>query len=711
MSKIVPADAMRLLRSRDVISRACDIRNPAFRRASATTRDAHGKRVVDYVASHTQRLAWPERIAQLVSLPVDEFAREMAVEPVRLSSIPKQNGGTREIVVPTFVRRCISCALSEVLTLTSDRMLPKSARAYRPHAENAVREAVLDVAEAVSDGELRYFAKLDFRSYFTEVRWDTIESALHAYGFTEEFVSYVMIAVRCKVVRRHRGRLVPVHTDKGTQMGVAESAVLANMVPHALDSALEARGRRLQYQRYSDDLLIGSVDRDEVVWAIRTIASWCRQHGLTLKGVDHNARLDRLVLDVKRNRIDFLGAEIDHLGYIHMPTAKLEAKLNDLDRMSARVSSGPVRGISKYGNGGGVDAFDDADLHRSCSAYLDYWRALDPRGTERARTIIKRRFPVTSSAMADERGSIWVAQLWGARMDCETGYGSRCPIYGSLPMSTHKSPPAKGATTTAVAKPEPGDQIPVGESEAEDDISPSGPLGWMNTEEQERERVQMDELPYSCPIDFDLHPGTDVDLDLDPNRHKSDFRLGSTSDDKLDSCMFAEDPIDLEQAYSVDLPVGAVGEPAGGASPPRPDFENAKFVHAVPVRVGLDTFVILGTCDLRQGSAFNPVVTVIRNCRPEVALVREITAIIRMRGDITVAMKSKWLAKQLLQPQRRLRAPLLFARVIEMHEAARGRDVNIVGGLPLPECLQERLARRCWELGAPVRLMSALRAS
>lgn len=330
MRKYTPVDAMSLLRARTTIDFACDVvRNRAFAKASATTRDAFGRRVLDHVGSPEARRTWPDQLAALFAMPAEDFKDRMDREPVRRSQVPKPNGGSREIGIPTFLRRCVSNALNEVLALTSDNLLPGSVRAYRRGRHNAVQEAILDVAEAVHDRRVRFFAKLDVQSYFTEMPWPAIEYALHQHGYEPEFVARVMAVVKCPVVRNIRGQHAAVPTSKGAQMGLAESSVLANIVLFELDRGLGAN-RRLVYIRYSDDLFVGAAEKHEVVAAVRKVASWCRAHEMQLKGVDRNARLANLVQDVKKRRIAFLGADIDHLGSVHLPASKLQAKLSEL---------------------------------------------------------------------------------------------------------------------------------------------------------------------------------------------------------------------------------------------------------------------------------------------------------------------------------------------------------------------------------------------
>ena len=717
MRRYTPAEAMQLLCSPKTIAFACDVvRNGAFAKASATTRDAFGLRVLDHVGSQEARRFWPAQLAALFALPIEQFKAAMNQEPVRRSQVPKPNGASREIGVPTFLRRCVSNALNDALTMTSGGELPGCARAYRRGKGDAVRESILDVAEAVYDGRLRFFAKLDIRSYFSEMPWPAIEQALSHYQYSEHFVALVMATVKCPVVRRERGRLVFEPTTKGAQMGLPESSVLANLVMYALDQELGVRNGRLVYLRYSDDLLVGAVERHEVVAAVRRIASWCREHAMQLKGVERNARLANLVYDVKKTKIPFLGAEVDHLGYIHMPERKLQQKLSELAYMEERVISDSVGGVSRFGNGGGVDAFDADDLRRSIDAFLNYWSALDPRCIPRVRMIMKRRFPSTSLPSDSEQGTVWIARLWGDQTDRVGGSGRTVQdpnvrSEGRPPRPTRMSPSATGGLAMAV-----GDECGTGvtpgcRTSSETCTSGPAPTSYVCEVAGEGGHASLTDQPLVSPACSGITEGSSRTMEKDASRSSAERResTGSTSqsssDPKRYTALNSKEFIGLAEG---EEDWGSLSEPTDGASPPRSDLENSSthvLVHAVSTWVGSERVVVVGRCDTRGGVCRRIRVRVVRKCRAESALVRQLTTEVRRclphaasrnshQGPLVLGIAATWLPKALLQRKRRLRAPLLFGHVLDLHEAARGRDVVLVGGIGVPELLGDAINAR-----------------
>jgi hypothetical protein len=481
-------------------------------------------------------------------------------------------------------------------------------------------------------------------------------------------------------------------------MGLAESATLANLVPWELDEHLAAQSKRLMYVRYSDDLFIGGRKKHEVVAAVRTVAAWCKKHELRLKGVQSKQRLAGLVQDVKRAKIELLGAEIDQRGYVHMPNEKLEAKLKALKHMYERLVTDEVHGVSRYGTGGGADAFDEDDIRTSMRAFIDYWSALDPRGAAHTRQLFQKRFPLTPGPSEPGRGTVWCAQLWGHPT------GSR---EGTLPAAHHPSESSSSAAPTLNRRPpKAADEGSKGDAEASD----SSPWELRTTALVERAQAELDLREEPEPSWTREAGDTWISMDevslytgavkgasesdrmegvaplLDPERRES-YRFNSYAEEDL---LFLDpDPSDLD--LDRDL-AEAVGDPGRRRVPAPPGFANALTLHVHAERIG--HHVVVGTLMCIDGLVLaRPRAQIIRNCRPEVAVVRAITASLPLaiRQPLLIAMQEPWLAKGLLQPQRRFQAPLLFGHIVQMHERSKSLPITVVGGVSAPSPLMREL--------------------
>lgn len=383
------ASSYERLVSDDLLARACSL--SAVSRADARTVDALGGRIADRIRTASDLREYGTKLRDVLRLEPEELKTLLAREPLRLVRIPKTGGqGYRETLVPTLLRRLVGQAIRHTIEVHVEGRLPDCVRAYRPRAVDAVPRAILDAAAAVRGGK-RYYAKLDFKDFFDRVPHRLVREALAHYGFDASFVAVVMAVLHgARVLERGRDgsfQAVERPAGRGIGQGLPEAPALANLVAHYVDQKL-GTNPRVMYLRWSDDILIASAKRHEIVGAVRTIRRWCARWGLELKGVSPEASDGSPVNDIRRMRIPFLGAEIDFNGRVRMPAGKLQAQAAELHRKIGLLAVGDVRAVSSYA-GGGTNALDLDDIYAATDAYVAYWRALDPRDAHAAEQALK----------------------------------------------------------------------------------------------------------------------------------------------------------------------------------------------------------------------------------------------------------------------------------------------------------------------------------
>lgn len=289
-----PADAMSLLLDPEHLEYACNFyENPAFHHANQRTRAYRDERMVDAYRHEKDPKVWAEELREFLLLPLDEFTRRVNAEhPVTLTRIDKlkpwnlAQGAEREkrpIVKATFFRRCLSNIFTFVLEATADRLLPKEAIAYRRGRKDVICRAIIEAAQYVTRGG-RHWAKLDIKNFFGSVPWSGMRRALVDIGFPELFTAKLMVLVQSTIVERRFGRWWTVANEAGTQAGLRESAVLANLFLAGLDRDVSSRFRCNFYRRYSDDILIIAKRRADAEGAVNIVRAWLSDQGLELKG-------------------------------------------------------------------------------------------------------------------------------------------------------------------------------------------------------------------------------------------------------------------------------------------------------------------------------------------------------------------------------------------------------------------------------------------
>jgi RNA-directed DNA polymerase len=166
---------------------------------------------------------------------------------VRGVEIPKPNGGTRLLGIPTTTDRFIQQAIHQVLAPIFDQDFSPFSYGFRPgrSAHQALRRAKSYINEGYQD-----IIDLDLKSFFDEVNHDLLLNLLGR---------KVKDPVLLKLIRRFLtsglflGGVIG-QRKKGTPQGGPLSPLLSNILLDELDKELTQRGHR--FIRYADDCSI-----------------------------------------------------------------------------------------------------------------------------------------------------------------------------------------------------------------------------------------------------------------------------------------------------------------------------------------------------------------------------------------------------------------------------------------------------------------------
>lgn len=118
-------------------------------------------------------------------------------------SIPKPEGGERELGVPTVLDRLIQQAIAQALTPVFDPQFSDGSYGYRPgrSAQQAMQQARQDVA-----GGLEWVVAVDLERFFDRVQHDKLLAMVARPG--PAWIRSPLAAAACLTNRRMRGPLV-----------------------------------------------------------------------------------------------------------------------------------------------------------------------------------------------------------------------------------------------------------------------------------------------------------------------------------------------------------------------------------------------------------------------------------------------------------------------------------------------------------------------
>lgn len=168
-------------------------------------------------------------------------------QAVRRIDIPKPDGGTRRLGIPTVLDRVVQQAISQVLMRYYEPQFSDSSYGYRPR--RGAHQALKSASHHIQSGG-KYAVDLDLSKFFDEVNHDRLMHRLSLTIGDKRVLQLIGKILRSGVML---GGLVE-QTVKGTPQGSPLSPLLSNVVLDELDKELEKRGHK--FCRYADDIVI-----------------------------------------------------------------------------------------------------------------------------------------------------------------------------------------------------------------------------------------------------------------------------------------------------------------------------------------------------------------------------------------------------------------------------------------------------------------------
>jgi group II intron reverse transcriptase/maturase len=164
--------------------------------------------------------------------------------PVRRVEIPKPDGGTRELGVPTVVDRVIQLAIAQVLEPIFEPEFSDGSYGFRPG--RSAHQAIRASREYYDEGYTQV-VDIDLAKYFDTINHDLLSYMMCEKVKDESLLSLIRKCLKSGVMLNG----VHIPTNKGSTQGSPLSPLLSNVYLTKFDRLLESRGHK--FVRYADD--------------------------------------------------------------------------------------------------------------------------------------------------------------------------------------------------------------------------------------------------------------------------------------------------------------------------------------------------------------------------------------------------------------------------------------------------------------------------
>ncbi|MCP5498744.1 MAG: group II intron reverse transcriptase/maturase [Leptospiraceae bacterium] len=280
---------------------------------------------------------------------------------VRRVEIPKPNGGTRMLGIPTVMDRFIQQAMLQKLNPIFDPEFSEYSYGFRPRrsAHDAVRQSKKYIEEGYE-----YVVDLDLEKFFDTVNHDILMYLVSKKVRDKRVLRLIGNYLRAGILENG----VITSNEEGTPQGGVISPLLANILLNELDKELESRGHR--FCRYADDCNIYVKSRKAGERVKKSITDFLKKK-LKLKVNESKSSVDK---PMNRKFLGFSFQIRESLEIIISPQSlkRVKDKIRKLTNSLWSISMEErIKSLNKYLNGWlGYYSLSDTEWHIGA---LDGW--------------------------------------------------------------------------------------------------------------------------------------------------------------------------------------------------------------------------------------------------------------------------------------------------------------------------------------------------